>query len=458
MQHLVKGKYRQVHESVDIAADVAANIPADLPANLTATPGHLRGHFMPSTPTAFTRSLLKATGLTRMGRLMDATRVIQRALNSNAAVPGPKPFQRAGDTPARRTPLQPAQRSADITDITEVTARPAHTPKPAEPSGPATSFQPRVAPQPAANDDDVQRHVPHPDFSEQSFVFENRAYPFRLFVPKRENAADHAVQRESMPLVVLLHGCKQDALDFSKGTAMNTLAGKEQCLVLYPEQITSANQQMCWNWFEPGHQRADTGEPGMIAALTRQVLATDFNGRRADPHRVYIAGLSAGGAMAAVVAGLYPELFTALGVHSGLPAGSASNVMSAFQAMRLGAQGRGASALPTIVFHGDGDTTVHPNNGENIAADALAALDTGRTPLTRSQSQTYPEGDRADRNDKPVELTRYANEADKSFVEYWSINNGPHAWSGGSKQGSYTDPDGPSASKAMLAFFLQHKK
>ena len=261
-----------------------------------------------------------------------------------------------------------------------------------------------------------------------------------------------------MPLVVLLHGCKQDALDFSKGTAMNALAGKEQCLVLYPEQITRANQLMCWNWFEPGHQQEGLGEPGMITALTRQVLATDFNGRRADPRRVYIAGLSAGGAMAAVVAGLHPELFTALGVHSGLPAGAASNVMTAFQAMRSGGQGQRASAMPTIVFHGDGDTTVHPSNGENIALDALAALREADTPLVKTQSSADPEANRADRNDKPTELTRYANAEGKSFIEYWSINNGPHAWSGGSKEGSYTDPDGPSASKAMLAFFLQHSR
>jgi poly(3-hydroxybutyrate) depolymerase len=164
---------------------------------------------------------------------------------------------------------------------------------------------------------------------------------------------------------------------------------------------------MCWNWFDPGHQQEGTGEPGMITALTRSVLDTDFNGRRADPSRVYIAGLSAGGAMAAVVAGLHPELFTALGVHSGLPAGAASNVMSAFQAMRTGGQGKGkdkgALAMPTIVFHGDGDTTVHPSNGENIAADALAALRKADTPLTKTQSSTYPEGERAERNDKPTD-------------------------------------------------------
>ena len=382
-------------------------------------------------PSSLTRSLLKATGLTRMGRLMDATRLIQRALGGGA-MPSARPAAQPMGQPVPETTAETLPNTIILPP-------------------------PRSVPEPAANDE-VMRRPQHPNFSEQSFAFEGKTYPYRLFVPKLADAGEEGAQRESMPLVVLLHGCKQDALDFSKGTAMNALAGKEQCLVLYPEQITRANQLMCWNWFEPGHQQEGLGEPGMITALTRQVLATDFNGRRADPRRVYIAGLSAGGAMAAVVAGLHPELFTALGVHSGLPAGAASNVMTAFQAMRSGGQGQRASAMPTIVFHGDGDTTVHPSNGENIALDALAALREADTPLVKTQSSADPEANRADRNDKPTELTRYANAEGKSFIEYWSINNGPHAWSGGSKEGSYTDPDGPSASKAMLAFFLQHSR
>ena len=407
-------------------------------------------------PSSFAQTLIKATGLTRMGRLMDATRLIQRAL-SGAVLPTAKPEteRRAPAVAPRAPPVTIVPPAAKVLPADAPLARRAPASVPAS----APAGVPDSAPVPEANDDSsTESPPPHPNFSEQSFAFEGQNYPYRLFVPKLADASEHAAARARMPLVVLLHGCKQDALDFSKGTAMNALAAKEQCLVLYPEQITSANQQMCWNWFEPGHQQADTGEPGMIAALTRQVLATDFNGRRADPHRVYIAGLSAGGAMAAVVASQHPELFTAVGVHSGLPAGAASNVMTAFQAMRVGGRGHRVSAMPTIVFHGEGDTTVHPNNGETITLDALAALAKIDGPLVKTQSTAYPEGDKADRNDKPTELTRYANASGKSFIEYWSINNGPHAWSGGSKQGSYTDPDGPSASKAMLTFFLQHRK
>ena len=131
-------------------------------------------------------------------------------------------------------------------------------------------------------------------------------------------------------------------------------------MVLYPEQTSKSNSQRCWNWFEPDHQQLDQGEPGMIAALTRHVLAGDHKGRRADPARVYVAGLSAGGAMAAVVAGLYPDIFAAVGVHSGLPSGAAQDLMSAFGAMRRGAKGQATPPMPTIVFHGSADTTVHP--------------------------------------------------------------------------------------------------
>ena len=402
-------------------------------------------------PSLLTRSLLKATRLTRMGRLMDATRLIQRALGGGAS-------------PPIRPNAQPTIRPFNEPFAEPFTAPAAIVPPILMPQPqPQAEPQLRNAPQPDADNDPV-RAKPHPNFSEQSFAFEGHSYPFRLFVPKLEDASTQTAGRELMPLVVLLHGCKQDALDFSKGTAMNVLAGKEQCLVLYPEQISRANMHMCWNWFEPGHQQEGLGEPGMIAALTRQVLASDFNGRRADPNRVYIAGLSAGGAMAAVVSGLNPELFTALGVHSGLPAGAASNVVTAFQAMRMGgqSQGKGELALPTIVFHGNSDATVHPSNGENITADALAALRKTGNSLVKTQTSSNPNSDpnsiAAGRRDKPMELTRYANEAGKPFIEYWSINNGPHAWSGGSKEGSYTDPDGPSASQAMLKFFLQHSK
>ena len=295
-------------------------------------------------------------------------------------------------------------------------------------------------------------------FTEASFAFDGKHYPYRLYVPASANPP-HAAQPLQRPLIVLLHGCKQDAQDFAQGTAMNALAQAQGCMVLYPEQIPKANQARCWNWYEPGHQQLDQGEPGMIAALTRHVLGRDHEGSRADPDRVYIAGLSAGGAMAAVVAGLYPDIFAALGVHSGLPVGAAQDLLSAFTAMRKGAKKpkeQATSALPTIVFHGSADTTVHPDNGDHITDAALAAWKASGLSLEKGQSPVSSDGVAP----QPATQRRVYRSTDDgpSYVEHWRIDDGPHAWSGGDAAGSFTAPDGPSASAAMLAFFLQHRR
>jgi len=388
-----------------------------------------------SSQPSFSKTLFKATRMTGMGRLMDATRLIQKALlksvsavakeHAGAAVPGYRmPRTAANDT------------------VIDVKAR---EPGP-EARVPAESPAPRA--RKAA-------------FTKRTFLFDGEQYPYRLYVPAMPITPDVAAAssaQAAMPLIVLLHGCKQDAQDFAHGTAMNALAEQHGFMVLYPEQIAKANSQMCWNWFEPGHQQLGRGEPGMIAALTQHILGSHQagNGDRtlaiADPSRVYIAGLSAGGAMAAVVAGLYPDVFAALGVHSGLPAGAAQNLLSAFAAMRLGAKGEGVSALPTIVFHGYADKTVHPDNGENISDAAVAAFKASGLPLLKQSSAV---GDNKAQN---AERVTYRGDDGLSYVEHWQINEGPHAWSGGDAKGSYTDPDGPSASEAMLAFFMQHKK
>ncbi len=366
---------------------------------------------------SFSQAMFKATKLTGVGKLLEATRLIQRTLFG--AEPSPTPAQ-PRPTPAANDP------HADV-------APPPVIILPA-PDG----FQPPPAAKPGRK----------ASFTKHAFTFEGDNYPYRLYIP----AATGDAVDELMPLVVLLHGCKQDALDFANGTAMNTLAGKHNTMVLYPEQTTSGNAMRCWNWFEPSHQQADRGEPGMIAALTQKIIKQ----HSADPARVYVAGLSAGGAMAAVVAGLYPDLFAAVGVHSGLAAGAAQDVMSAFSAMRSGAKGHKTTALPTIVFHGTADTTVHPDNSDFIADAALAALKASGLSLAKSKSKI--ESSSTPGNPEHAERTMYSNASGTPFVESWIIKAGPHAWSGGSAQGSYTDPDGPDASAAMLAFFLRHEK
>lgn len=316
-------------------------------------------------------------------------------------------------------------------------------------------------------------------FREGRFEFAGEVYPYRLYLPSRPapevtgsvaqaggTAATGAAATgaaataaEPLPLLVLLHGCKQNALDFAHGTAMNALAERHQCMVLYPEQTARGNSSRCWNWYEPQHQQRDVGEPGMIAALTKKILRSPRSGEKADKHRVYIAGLSAGGAMAAVVADLYPDIFAAVGVHSGLPAGAAQGMLSAFGAMQRGAKGLVTTALPTIIFHGAADTTVHPDNGEHVSDAALTALRASGLALVKRHSRPAHAGrNRNKGSGSGTVKTVYRAANGPSYLEHWRVEAGPHAWSGGDAAGSYTDPEGPSASAAMMAFFLQHRR
>ena len=229
---------------------------------------------------------------------------------------------------------------------------------------------------------------------------------------------------------------------------MNALALNLGALVLYPEQSSRANPQKCWNWFKPQHQSRDRGEPAVIAALTHSIIKT----HQADSARVYVAGLSAGGAMAAILGHEYPELYAAVGVHSGLPYGAASDVMSALTAMRSGdrVSGAGGYAPPTIVFHGDADQTVHVSNGQASASAACQQSGDG-AKLTKQVFQGKSAQGQA------FTRTVYSNVAGSGVSEYWQLHGAGHAWSGGGAHGSYTNPKGVDASAEMLRFFLAHK-
>ena len=413
---------------------------------------------------SFVQSMLKATRLTSKGSLMDATRLIQRTLAGLAPSPAasptastgpaartgdvtdvqPKPAQGSNASPARPNDVQPALKEATTPNFVLYPSVQDAPPFAKTPPAPA----PVATPTPTA-----PVHGPGA-FTQGSFQFKSDQYAYRLYVPASPihvNAASAPAAPELLPLVVLLHGCKQNALDFAKGTGMNLLADQQQVVVLYPEQLAKANSGGCWNWFEPTHQSRN-GEPGMIAALTRKIMATRHGGVQIDPDRVYIAGLSAGGAMAAVVAELYPDIFAAVGVHSGLPAGAAQSMVGAFGAMRRGGPARTATALPTIVFHGLADTTVHPDNGVHVSDAARAALGNSGVELVKTEQTMRTQGLR------PAQRVSYLDNSGKPYIEHWTVGDGGHAWSGGSSAGSYTDPQGPSASLAMLAFFLQHQK
>ncbi|MEO8936665.1 MAG: PHB depolymerase family esterase [Burkholderiaceae bacterium] len=275
-------------------------------------------------------------------------------------------------------------------------------------------------------------------FIDGSLAFDGLQARYKLFIP--------GVPAAEPQLIVLLHGCTQDPDDFAAGTAMNVRAEQQGFYVLYPMQSAAANPSRCWNWYRPDDQQRDRGEPALIAGMTRDVI--DRYGIDAD--RVYAAGLSAGGAMAAILGSRYPELFAAVGVHSGLPAGAAANIPDALSAMRSGTR-RGqrtatplAAQVPTIVFHGDRDTTVHPVNGESVIDDVVVGADA--PAVVKGQA---PGG-------KGYSNSTYRDVEGKVVAEHWIVHGLAHAWSGGNPEGTHTDADGPSATDEMLRFFGEH--
>ena len=299
--------------------------------------------------------------------------------------------------------------------------------------------------------------LPLPDgaaFLDRRYSCAAGARRYRLYVPSNANDGPQG-------LIVMLHGCTQDPDDFAAGTKMNELAEKRHCLVLYPAQTGGANVSKCWNWFKGGDQQRDQGEPSIIAGMTCQVC----DSHAVDQRRIYVAGLSAGGAMAMTMAVTYPELYAAVGIHSGLPHAVARDLPSALAAMQqgraapLGGDARtiaGAQAVAAIVFHGDRDTTVHPGNGDQVISQCMPPTAAQRTksepePRVTVLRGQVPQGHAYTR-------TLYQRIDGQAIAEHWLIHGAGHAWSGGSASGSYTDPKGPDATGEMMRFFLENPR
>lgn len=268
----------------------------------------------------------------------------------------------------------------------------------------------------------------------------------------------------AVPLVLMLHGCTQDADAIAAGTRINPLADTEGFAVVYPEQSAAANRNGCWNWFLPEDQSRGAGEPAILAGIAKDLLA-GAAGVSVDPARVFVAGMSAGAGMAAVLAATYPDLIAGVGLHSGLAYRAADSVTSAFAVMRRGAadplasacaahagMGRHARVVPAVIVHGSADRTVAPINGEQAVRQWL---ETNRL----ASGSFRPDPDRPNRQYTGRVAGGYAyrvlgwDDGQRPVVEHWQVEGLGHGWSGGSPAGSFTDPLGPDATAAMWRFF-----
>jgi poly(hydroxyalkanoate) depolymerase family esterase len=382
--------------------------------------------------------MAEATRLTREGRLAEATAVIQRTLGGSFAPESDGPggagepieatflTKEAPQTtvPSRQDPAKHALRRA---------------------SGPPRRF--RGVPRPPGEKAGVPASAvvsAGGQFVERSYTGLAGSRAYKLYIPS-------GYVGQEVPLIVMLHGCTQTPDDLAAGTRMNALAERHTFLVAYPAQDATANSSKCWNWFKAADQRRGRGEPSLIAGITCEIVGE----YHVAIGQVYVAGMSAGGAMAAIMGATYPDLYAAIGVHSGLAPGAAHDLSSAFAAMRQGApvtarRDGSARIVPAIVFHGDRDTTVHPSNVDSLLAHYRAAAD-GPVPRVTKSRGRVPDGHaytRATHHDAGGRVT----------VEQWTIHGLGHAWSGGSLPGSYTDPRGPDASAEMVRFFHQHPR
>jgi len=385
----------------------------------------------------------EATRLTQQGRLDEATAAIQRALGGTFVPTGAPAGSGDGSIDVTSRVVRRVQRGPAAGG-----QAPVH--KPAARTAPSPNVRPgRVGLLPKttavrATPADVPEGA---RFVERSYTNGAGSRSYKLYVPS-------GYVGQAVPLIVMLHGCTQNPDDFATGTRMNGLAEENTFLVAYPAQSGNANMQRCWNWFQAADQQRGRGEPSIIAGITKQVM----DEYEVEEGRVCVAGMSAGGAMAAILGATYPDLYAAVGVHSGLAPGSAHDLSSAFTAMRQGGPvvaqpentGQQRKILPTIIFHGDGDTTVHPRNGERLLAHLDAGNRNGSSPRVNTRRGGVPGG---------YEYTRftYRDASGRDLVERWSVHGLGHAWSGGSYPGSYTDPKGPDASAEMLRFFRQHR-
>ncbi len=376
--------------------------------------------------------MMTALKLTKEGKLKEAAALLRGVLPGTAAgsaanAPGRRPAFPASGNTSLFSASAAATAGIDLRKIPEVLKAVAGK------VGQLGAAAAAIAPLPQGGGA-PQPPPPGAQFLARQFASTEGRRDYKLYIPSSYHG-------QPMPLVVMLHGCTQSPDDFAAGTRMNELAEANGFLVAYPGQSRAANPQKCWNWFKPEDQQRGQGEPAILAGITREVIG-EF---AVQPGHVYIAGLSAGGAAAAVMGTAYPDLYAAVGIHSGLACGAATDMGSAMMAMRRGAPNLAATSavIPTIVFHGDSDNTVNAVNADQIIKRLSTDLDIQTEQGKSTSGVGY--------------TRRIYTKRQHALLEQWTIHGGGHAWSGGSSAGSFTEPRGPDASSEMLRFFLGHE-
>jgi poly(hydroxyalkanoate) depolymerase family esterase len=405
---------------------------------------NLKGLQQPSGHINVPAHMAQALAMVREGRLQEASVLLMghgnndEVVGSEAAGKATPPNQRISDLAARGL--------ASVQDVLDKMDFPGgiYSASPTQAAAPRTSKQHH-------SDPSTQAASTRPEepgrFECVAFTHNGVSHPYFLYTPQTSAPAG------GRPLVMMLHGCTQDAQDFARGTCMNATAEAAGALVLYPTQSQSANANGCWNWFRPEDQKFGAGEPALLRAMLQHAM----NAQPVDLQRVFVAGLSAGGAMAAVMAQQYPRVFAAVGVHSGLPPGAATSMMGALSAMKSGAKGwsaslsrDGARAVPMIVMHGDADKTVHKRNAEQLLQSAAAGI------VTTVQTQDKGVSSDGQRYTRTCVLDSTA--PSQVVAERWLLQGAGHAWSGGDASGSHASARGVNASAEMMRFFLAHPR
>jgi poly(hydroxyalkanoate) depolymerase family esterase len=395
--------------------------------------------------------MAEALRLTRAGRLIEATVLIQRILGGELHKSDPSASCDSTSEPSEAIEAEyriHEEKASSSDTSARSTVRGDAKPAAGYPAGPLlerwkvpegrrSTRKRKVAPEEPLSSVRARGRFINGSFTNAAGT---RAY--KLYMPS-------AYAGQPLPLVVMLHGCTQSPADFAAGTRMNVLAEKEQFFVVYPEQSKNANDSKCWNWFETANQKRGAGEPSLIAGITHKIMGA----YRVSVERVYVVGMSAGGAMATIMAVTYPELYAAAGVHSGLPYGAARDLPSGFKAMHKGVPRRKQKlrrVIPLIIFHGDHDTTVAKVNADHMRYQWLQAFENGGRPAGESRVERGMVGGHA--------YTRftYPDTSGQVILEEWIIHQAGHAWSGGSSNGSFTDPKGPDASAEIIRFLRKH--